>query len=78
MLAAATWIWAVVGVLAFLALGVLAAVALGLVELPGDLFRRAGQAAAGGRVEGGQPVPDEVPDRTPAEAAEEAEQLREH
>lgn len=61
---AATWVWALVGVVLLLALGVLAGVALGLVGVPGDFLRRLGQTAAAERSEGGRPLPDEVPDAT--------------
>lgn len=71
-LVGASWAWALGGILLLLVLGLAVMVALGLVGTPGDLFRRAGQTAAAPRTEDGRPLPDEVPDRTPAEAAEEA------
>jgi hypothetical protein len=69
---ASAWAWALAGIVAFLVLGVLVMLALGVLALPGDAARRLRQTAAGERTAGGQPLPDEVPDASAADVAEQA------
>ena len=59
---AAAWVWAVLAVVVFLALGVLAMALLGLAGAPGDFLRRLRQSAAPPREDQGRVVPGEVPD----------------
>jgi len=71
---ASAWAWALAGILAFLVLGAGVMLVLGMLGLPGTFARRLGQTAAGERTGGGQPLPDEVPDASAAEIAEQAEE----
>jgi hypothetical protein len=76
MIAVSAWVWAVVGVVLLLALGLAAALALGLLESVVGSLRRAGGTTALPHSEGGQPMPEEVPERTPAEASEQVERMQ--
>ncbi|HXV57204.1 MAG TPA: hypothetical protein VD704_04985 [Gaiellaceae bacterium] len=63
MIAAAAWVWALVGVVAFLAVGLLVMLALGAFGVPGDALRRLWHTLTfRRRLERGTPLPDEVPD----------------
>lgn len=57
------WLWGLVGVLLFVALGLLLVVALGIWNLPGDLGRRLRLRAREPDVHRGVELPDEVPRR---------------
>ena len=73
---AAAWLWALLAILAFLVLGLLLMLALGLVGVPGDLRRRAGQTLAAERVdEEGTVLPPEVPDSSARETAARADEV---
>lgn len=62
--ATATWVWVVVGVLAFPLVGILVMLALGAFGAPSDTLRRLWQTITFRRpVRRGVPLPDEVPER---------------
>jgi hypothetical protein len=69
-----TWAWGLAGIVAFLVVGVVVMLALGVLGLPGTFARRLGQTAAAERTADGRPLPDEVPDATAAEIAEQSEE----
>ena len=71
---AAAWAWALGGIVVVLTVGLLAMLLLGLIGLPGAAARRAGQRV---RARGGTPLPDEVPDASAGEVAEQVEESRE-
>lgn len=73
MILAEAWAWALAGIAAFLVVGLLVALALGVVGMPGDFLRR--RRTPDREVVRGVEVPPEVPERTPAEAAAEAERV---
>jgi hypothetical protein len=73
---AATWVWVLVGIVAFAGLGVAAVVVYGLLGTPRDLLRRGVQRAEGARVERGVELPTEVPDATASEVRDQVERDR--
>jgi hypothetical protein len=58
---AATWPWVLAGVAFVVVAGLVVMLALGVVGMPADFLRRAGQSATTGRTDRGAAVPEEVP-----------------